>query len=125
MLNFEFNWDDVDPAEIIAANDCDLEDDIFGIIEVTAKDGDKAVEWFLVDIHHYYYTKADSGFDLEVYFAKEDFSLHAAWLDGLIGIHRETNFGRFRTRAEKRISEYLNAMSITSHFKELSKGESA
>lgn len=103
---FQFNWADVVPEEVLSANDSHLEDEIYGLIEVKAI-SESRTEQYMVDIHHFYYSGRDRGYDLEVYTSDEDFQSHHNWLDGLLGIKTTTSFKHFRRRAENMIAAYL------------------
>ena len=82
-----------------------VEDDIYGFVCIQT-DSDK----YIVDIHKEYYNSKNNGYDLEVYRENKDGG-RGIWVASLKEIKSVTSmcdpFGKFKSRAEKLLAEFL------------------
>lgn len=105
----EFDWA-FDEETLARCNEeiGEFEDEYYGDVLVIF--GNDA---YIVDIHYEYYSSRNKGFDLEVYKAIRDGDgwTHGQWLDNIRGIKSSKSIKRFKSRAEKLITKYLEERS--------------
>lgn len=101
---YEFDWSEFTERDLMSLNRKikskqikNVEDDIYGFIIVTNEK-----RTYIVDVHYYYYSAKNQGFDLEVYKSSHELT-HNSWIDGISDIHSATDYNRFCKRAENLI----------------------
>ena len=109
--HFNFNWTEFDENSLAEVRhfEKEMEDNIYGFLPFSING-----EYYLADIHYYYYGSDDYGFDIELYESDEN-GEHKAWLEGLKGIRTATNYKRFCRRVEDLIIEYFRTNAARAH----------
>lgn len=98
-----FTEDDFIKCEAIPMDERKMiEDNIYGNVHA-----ESLSYCYIADIHNYYYTSKDRGYDLEMYMKDLDMGGRTRWIGSIQVIHTARDHKSFIRRAEKLITGFI------------------